>query len=253
MANIANLGSPGGPEPPRTLLFTWQQVIPIFLFGGLALAALLIFVGPTGKVKEAIDNVKPQSKSKLENQGMWNKAQEKIIAAKPAGKRWTDLTEEDISAIVDRVHVEGLTRDDIRKKANEIQREKRTDEQVLPSDDPKERWKQLTGNKFENRRQIDLKDETGALNCPQIDVFEDEGKTRPAGQMNHDEWIVILENKGAMAKVQRLKDKKEAWIEAKVLKQIYTKEDIAKGPSAPKPKDKDEGDRKSSGKDEWGD
>jgi hypothetical protein len=184
---------------------------------------------------------------------LWNKAKEKILAAKPAGKKWNEMTDEDMAALVSRVSVEGLTKDDIRKLANEIQREKRTDEQVLPSDDPKERWKQLTGTKFENIRRIDLKDETGSLNSPQVDVFEDEGKGKSAGQMNHDEWVVIVESKGAMAKIQRRKDKKEGWIEVKYLKEVYSKDDIAKGPDPYKPKEKDPADDRDSkgGKDEW--
>jgi hypothetical protein len=166
----------------------------------------------------------------------------RLVAAKPPGLKWTDLNEKALDVMVDLVWMEvrakaeaaGMGKDDVRRIAREVRREGMTDEQSLPSDDPKKRWEELTGTKFANLRRIDLKDEWGNLDSPMVDVFADEGKTIPAGQMNHDEWVMILESKGPMTKVQRRRDKKEAWIETKWLKEIYTKEDIEKGPKKDK-------------------
>ena len=112
----------------------------------------------------------------------------------------------------------------------------------------------MTGTKFETIRMIWLKDETGTLNCPQVEVYSDANKSAKAGDMNHEQWVEIVEEKGAMTKVKRRSDKMEAWIETKYLKRVYTKDDIQRGPSSPAPKD--DGSQppptKSSGKDdEW--
>jgi len=175
---------------------------------------------------------------------LWKEIRTRLRAAKPSDVSWSALTEEALEGMADlvwaavrsRAEAAGIGRSDVLKNAREVQREGRVDEQVLPEDDPQKRWRELTGTKFGNIRRIDLKDRDGNLGSPQIDVFADEGKTVPAGQMNHDEWVLILESKGPMTKVQRRKDKKEAWIETKWLKEIYTKEDIEKGPGSKKDK-----------------
>jgi len=204
----------------------------------LAIIGVSLFIGPTGSLKKAIDKTKPRGKSKMEKKDKFKEVHKQARKAKPKDRKWGDLNELQLERIRNKTWKAvvnlGLDNDVSRKDSDrvvtEVWREGMADEKELPSDDPAERWKKLTGNKFETIRRIDLRDESGFLNCPQIDLYEDAGKATSAGTLNHDEWIKILEEEGGMTKVKRRRDKKEGWIETKWLRRIYTKSDIEKGP-----------------------
>jgi hypothetical protein len=219
-----------------------------------------------GSVKKALDemkklhkeidkhiresDLKALAKMREEKLEAFKFLQEEIVKAKPKGKKWSDLTEADRKAMVEAVFRKlkekdfgkGIFLRDVQSLANEIWRKKVAEERILPKDDPAERWKKLVGKKFETIRRIDLRDEKGFIECPQVDVYEDAGKTKSVGQMNHGDWIIVLEEKGPMTKVKRRRDKKIAWIETKYIKRIYTKEDIEKGPKKPQEKGEEKGD-----------
>lgn len=219
----------------------WDTYILLIIVVVLAIVGLTVTMGGSmlGSVGKAVDDIKPQSKRKMEKPEVFVAMEKAILRAKPRGTTWTDLDDAARDAMVKKsfadLRSQGFEKDvserDVRSLVNEIWREKRTEEQTLPSDDAGERWKQLTGKKFDTIRRIDLLDETGTLNCPQVDIFEDAKRATNAGQMNHDEWVVILEEQGDMTKVKRRRDQKEGWIESKYLKEVYTKDDIQQGPS----------------------
>jgi hypothetical protein len=220
----------------------------VIIFVGLIIAGLAMVLGPTGKQKEALSEIKPMGKRKLEKKEVFQELEEAIVRAKPKKKTWKDLQDDDLKSIVTKAHRimvdkgygDDIKRSDVKSLTNEIWRQKRTEAQELPSDDPVERWKKLVGNKFETIRRIDARDETGFLNCPQVEIYEDASKSVSSGQMNHEEWVVILEEQGGVAKVKRRRDKKIGWIEMKYIRRIYTEEDIARGPDKRKARERDE-------------
>jgi len=182
-------------------------------------------------------DLKERIKRRKENPEAFKALEEEILRAKPKGKKWGDLTEDDrkkmastaYSRLKERGFENVVKRKDVTPALNEVWRRKLTEEKELPRDDTLARWKKLVGKRFETIRRIDLRDAEGFLQCPQVDVYEDAGKTRKAGQMNHDEWVIVLEESGEMTKVKRRKDKKVVWIETNRLRRVYTKEDIEKG------------------------
>ncbi len=135
------------------------------------------------------------------------------------------------------------------KWANQREREKVAEAQELPSDDPIERNRALIEKKFADLKELDATLGTGTLNCPDIPAWTDSGKTESAGKFSHRQWVKILEESSGMVKIQRRTDKKEGWIEAKYIRDIYTKEklDNLKIKDPNKPKDTDEEDDKDSG------
>ncbi|GEM_PF-2633410 len=217
---------------------SWEAYLPFILLAVGAVIVLALVIGPTGKQKEAIDQIEPQDKSKMDKEGIFKQLDKELAKAKPQGKPWPAVEDEELVSIAKKAHQamaeKGYKKDvsleDAERAARALRRKARAAAKEVPSDDPVERWKKRVGKKFKFIRRIDLRDETGFLNCPQVDVWEDAGRTAPAGQMNHDEWVVIVEEEGSMAKVQRRRDKREAWIEAKYLRKIYTEEDIERGP-----------------------
>jgi hypothetical protein len=166
---------------------------------------------------------------------LWELARARLMKAKPPGKKWSELTAADRKAMVKAAAIRGLERRDLEALLGEIWREKRVEEAELPSDDPAERWKKLAAAKYKNIRRIDLRDAEGFLSCPQVDVYADADRKTVDGQMNHDEWVVILETRGAMTRVKRRKDKKVGFFNDTATTEIYTPEDIRpKKPELPK-------------------
>jgi hypothetical protein len=214
----------------------------------LAICGVALVIGPTGSLKDATDKIKPQDKSKMDQKDLFAEVTKIIKKAFPKDRKFGELKEVERERIRDKawrmVVDRGLDKEIKRKDVDRIEvqvwREGLADEKELPSDDPAERWKKMAGKKYETLRRIDLKDESGFLNCPQVDVYEDAGKATTAGQMNHDEWVVVLEESGDMTKVKRRRDQKEAWIESKWVKRIYTQEDIEKGPKIKKSSEREE-------------
>ncbi len=140
------------------------------------------------------------------------------------------------------------------KWARDKEREKYVDEQVLPSDDPLERNKQLIEKKYQDLKQLDATCGSGSLNCPDIPAWSDSSKTESAGKFSHNQWVKILEKTesggATMYKIQRRNDKKEGWVESKFIKDIYTQDKIdglkLKDPNKKKDDPEDE---KDDGKD----
>lgn len=216
----------------------WESYILIIIVVVLGLVAAAVVLGPTGSQKEALEKIKPQDKSKMEKKDVFRELKEEVKKAKPGDRLYSELTEAEREAIVEkawRVMVErgydsDVSKADVKRTEMEVWRGGVADEKETPPDDAKERWRIMAKKKYENIRQINLKDETGMLNCPQIEIWEDAGRTRSAGQMNHNEWVVVLEEAGSMTKIKRRRDNKEGWIESKVLRRIYTEEDFEKDP-----------------------
>jgi hypothetical protein len=226
----------------------WEMYILGIIILVLVIIGLALVVGPQGTLKEAMDDIKPQDKSKMDKKDVFADLKKMVAKAKPKDRKWSEMSEAERDRLASKVfkivREKGLDTDismkDTTRTVTEAWREGLANEKELPSDDPQERWKKLIGKKHENIRRIDMRDETGFLNCPQVDLFEDVQKTTSAGQLNHDEWVVLLAEEGSMSQIKRRKDKKTGWIESKFLRRVYTQEDIEKGGKLKTPKERGE-------------
>jgi hypothetical protein len=206
--------------------------------------ALVVFLGPTGKTKEKINQIKGGKQLTLSEiykkmtgfKGDYEKANDAAKEGESGAQAKADkyyARYKKYKRLWEEAKVEHP------KEARELEekwkiqqkRMKYFEKQELPPDDPIERNRRLLRKKYKDLKKLDATLGTGVLNCPDIPCWTDPAKTESSGKMSHEEWVKVLDSHGSgesiMFKVQRRNDRKEGWVEGKFIRDIYNEAKLA--------------------------